>query len=294
MSSATTGPRLQVVATAILFSTGGTAIKAADGMSGVQVACFRSAVAAVAILILMPASRRDWTWRTLLVAVAFATTLILFVTANKQASAANSIFLQETALIYVLLFGPLFLRERLRVLDVATIAIFVGAIGLFFLDPREATDTAANPTLGNLLALGSGIGWALTIVGLRWLGRSRGADHAAAAALGGNLLAAVVCLPLALPVSADVGDWATILYLGVFQIGIAYALLTRAVRVVPAVQASLLLMAEPALSPIWAWLVHGERPGPWALLGGAVIVAGTIAWSLLDRRFPSRGPAAGT
>lgn len=280
---------MQVVGTALLFSTGGTAIKAADDLSGVQIAGLRSAIAVPALLILVPSARRGWTWRTLLVGLAYATTLVLFVSANKQTTAANSIFLQETALVYVLLLGPLLLRERLRVLDVATIAVFVGAIGLFFLDPGEATSTSADPTLGNLLALGSGVGWAFTLVGLRWLGRSRGADHAAGAALVGNMMAAAICLPVALPVSAGAGDWLIVVYLGVFQIALAYAVLTRAMRVVPAVQASLLLMVEPALSPVWAWIVLGERPGPWALVGGAVIVAGTIVWSILDSRYAGRG-----
>ncbi len=281
-------PRLEIVATAVLFSTGGAAVKAADGMSGLQVACFRSAVAAVALGLMVPAARRGWTWRTLLVAVAYAATLILFVSANKLTTAANAIFLQETALVYVLLIGPVFLRERLRLLDVLTIAVFVAAIGLFFLDPSPASDTATDPALGNLLALGSGVGWAFTIAGLRWLARAEGSGHGAAAALTGNLVAAAVCLPFAVPVSAAAGDWAVILYLGIVQIGIAYVLLTRAVRRVPAVQASLLLMIEPALSPVWAWVVHGEQPGPWALTGGAVIVLGTITWSLLDGRFAPR------
>jgi drug/metabolite transporter (DMT)-like permease len=283
--------RLQVVGTAILFSTGGTAVKVADGMSGLQVACFRSAVAVGAIAVMVPASRRGWTWRTLLVGVAYAGTLIMFVTANKLTSAADAIFLQETALIYLLLIGPVFLRERLRPLDVVTIVVFVAAIGLFFLDPGQASDTATNPTLGNVLALGSGVGWACTLAGLRWLGRSHGTDHAAAAAVAGNLMAMAICLPFALPVAGGRSDWLTIVYLGVFQIGLAYALLTRAVRVVPAVQASLLLMIEPALSPVWAWIVHGERPGPWSLAGGAVIVVGTIIWSIIDARISPAAPA---
>ncbi len=286
--------RLQVVGTAVLFSTGGTAIKAADNMSGLQVACFRSAVAAIAIVLFVPAARRGWSWRTLLVAVAFAATLILFVNANKQTTAANSIFLQETALIYILLIGPLFLRERLRILDVVTIGVFVAAIGLFFLDPEEASQTAANPTLGNLLSLGSGVGWAFTIAGLRWLGKSEGTGHAAAATVAGNLMATVICLPFAFPVTTSGGDWLAIAYLGIFQIGLAYTLLTRAMRRVPAVQASLLLMAEPALSPVWAWIVHGERPGPWAVTGGVVIVIGTIVWSLLDSRRARGTPAPAT
>ena len=286
--------RLQIVGTALLFSTGGTAIKAADHMSGLQVACFRSAVAALTIALFVPAARRGWSWRTLLVAVAFAATLILFVNANKLTTAANAIFLQETSLIYILLIGPLFLHERLRLLDVVTIAVFVGAIGLFFLDTDQATHAATNPTLGNALALASGVGWAFTIAGLRWLGKSSGAEHAAAAAVAGNLLAALVCLPFAVPTTTDGGDWLAILYLGIFQIGLAYGLLTRAVQRIHAVEASLLLMVEPALSPVWAWIVHHERPGPWAITGGVVIILGTIAWSLLDAQLARSAPAPAT
>jgi DME family drug/metabolite transporter len=289
----TTGTaRLQIIATAVLFSTGGAAVKLADGMTGLQVAGFRSVVAVAAIILLVPASRRGWTWHTLLVAVAYAATLITFVTANKLTTAANAIFLQETSLVYVLLIGPVFLRERLRLLDVVTIAVFLGAIGAFFLDPGNATQTASNPALGNVLALASGVGWACTVAGLRWLGRSRGSGHAAAAAVAGNLVAAIACIPFALTVTAGVGDWVTVVYLGVFQIGLAYAFFTRAMPRVPAVQASLLLMIEPALSPVWAWIIHGERPGPWALAGGAVIVIGTAVWSVLDVRMARTGVVA--
>ena len=70
------------------------------------------------------------------------------------------------------------------------------------------------------------------------------------------------------PIQASVHDWLTLLWLGVFQIGMAYALLTRGVRHVTALDASLLLLAEPVLNPVWAWMIHGERPTSWALAGG--------------------------
>jgi drug/metabolite transporter (DMT)-like permease len=75
-----------------------------------------------------------------------------------------------------------------------------------------------------------------------------------------------------------------ILYLGIFQIGLAYALLTRAIPHVPAFETALLLFLEPALNPLFAWLVHGEYPGGWALLGGAVIMAATGLKAWADRR----------
>jgi drug/metabolite transporter (DMT)-like permease len=99
-----------------------------------------------------------------------------------------------------------------------------------------------------------------------------------AAVAAGNLLAFAAALPMALPV-ANAG-WSAvpvILYLGVFQIGLAYWCLTRAMRHVTAFEATTVLLLEPALNPVWVWLVHGERPGAWPLAGGAVILSATLA-----------------
>jgi drug/metabolite transporter (DMT)-like permease len=127
----------------------------------------------------------------------------------------------------------------------------------------------------------SGAGWALTVMGLRWVARhERGTSTAAAgsATIVGNGLAFLVCLPLALPFGTlATRDLAVIGYLGVFQVGFSYLLLSRSLSYVPAVDASLLLLAEPAFSPVWAWVVHGEVPGTWPLLGGLLIL-GSTTW----------------
>ena len=78
-------------------------------------------------------------------------------------------------------------------------------------------------------------------------------------------------------------DWTLVGYLGVFQIGVAYILLTRGVRHVPALEMSLLILLEPVLNSIWAWLVHGEQPGPWSLTGCAIILVSTLTHTLIRR-----------
>jgi drug/metabolite transporter (DMT)-like permease len=94
--------------------------------------------------------------------------------------------------------------------------------------------------------------------------------------LWGNGFAAALCLPMALPVtSATPTDFGILTYLGVFQIGVAYVMLLAGLSHVRALEASLLLLLEPVLNPVWAWLAQGERPGPWALAGGALILAAT-------------------
>jgi drug/metabolite transporter (DMT)-like permease len=109
-------PRLLVLSAALLFSTGGAAIKA-TALTGWQVASFRSGIAAVVLLLCMPAWRRVWHPRTLAVGAAYAATMILFVLANKLTTATNTIFLQYTAPLYLLLLAPWLLREPVRLSD---------------------------------------------------------------------------------------------------------------------------------------------------------------------------------
>lgn len=279
--------RTQVLLAALLFSTGGAAIKLTS-LSSWQVAGFRSGLAALALLIAMPAWRRFWEPRSLAVGVAYAATMICYVTGNKLTTAANTIFLQSTAPIYLLVLGPLALRERVRRSDLAFTLALAGGMLMFFVGIDPPAATAPDPLRGNVAGALSGFSWALTIMGLRWLGRteaeSRGRDPAGAAVIAGNLITCLVCLPLALPVAkSGPGDWAVILYLGLFQIGLAYVCLTRGVRGLPALEASLLLLLEPVLNAVWAWLVHAERPGPWSLAGCGVILAATLLRTLRGR-----------
>lgn len=299
--------RLQILGAAALFSTGGAAIKSV-ALTGWQVACFRSLVAAAFLTLVVRSLQRTAqragrpggaptpppTWRRLLdprvlrVALAYAGTVILFSLANKLTTAANAIFLQSTAPLYLLLLGPWLLRERARPVDLALMAPVAAGLALFFLAAEPAQRTAPEPVAGNLLALASGVAWAFTLTGLRWLERQPDAAGAGpTTVLAGNLLAGLAGLPLALSAGLPaVGavDWLLLAWLGVVQIGVAYLLLTRGLARVPALEASLLVLAEPALNPLWAWLVHGERPAPLALVGGALILAATLARGALAGR----------
>jgi DME family drug/metabolite transporter len=270
---------LQVLAAAALFSTGGAAIKATS-LDSWQVAGFRSGIAALAVFLLVPAARRGWSARMLPVGLAYAATMVLFVASNKLTTSANAIFLQSTAPLYVLLLGPWLLREPIRRTDLLFMAVVGLGLALFFVGDEAPLATAPDPLRGNLLALASGGFWALTVIGLRWLetpGEDGRGGSAMATVVAGNAIAFAACLPLAVPVQGTTpADWLAVAYLGLFQIGLAYALLGTGIRHVPALEASVLLLAEPALNPIWAWLAHGEVPGAWALAGGALILAATV------------------
>jgi DME family drug/metabolite transporter len=282
--TATSRARLELIGAAVLFSTGGAAIKWAD-FTGWQIASFRSGIAALALLLMVPGARRGWSWSAALVGVAYAGCLVLFVLANRLTTAANTIFLQSTAPLYILLLAPWLLKEPIRRQDLGfMLAVGLGLL-LFFVGTDHPGTTAPDPGRGNLLALASGFCWALTICGFRWLSAAPGRGSPVAAVVSGNLTAFLIALPMALPVGRHLmGDWAVIIYLGVFQIALAYVFVTAAIQVLPALESSVILLIEPVLNPLWAWVVQRETPGAWALLGGAIILGATTLKSWIEGR----------
>lgn len=274
--------RWHLVLAAVCFSTAGAVIKATT-FGPWQIAAFRALIAMLAIVLFIPATRRRWTWRVALVGVAYAAAGLLFVFANKLTTAANTVFLQATNPLFVVALAPLLLGERVRAADLGFMTVLAGGLALLFVGGSRHFTTAPDPALGNLLAAGSAVAWAFTVTGYRWLARS-GQDHGlvASAAACGNLLVFLVCLPGAWPLAlGHAGDWLAVAFLGAFQLGLAYVFLSRAITRVPALEASLFLLVEPVLSPVWAWLVHGEAPGPLAMVGGVVILTATVlkSWS---------------
>jgi drug/metabolite transporter (DMT)-like permease len=276
---------LLLLAAAAFMSTGGAAVKSAT-LTGLQIASLRSVIGALVLLAVTPARRGLGDRRAMLVGLAIGAVMVLFVTANKLTTAANTIFLQYAAPLYVLIAAPRLLGERLEARDMPHVAALAIGVGLFFADPQQPSATAPDPRLGNVLAALSGVLWAAVIMGLRWLAsRSTAPGTAEAAAVYGNLVAFTAGLPWVLAQPAAIPqNVAVITYLGVAQIGLSYLLLSAGLRFVPAPEASLLLLVEPALNPVWALLLHGERPGGWALTGGALILGSTALRTAMEAR----------
>jgi DME family drug/metabolite transporter len=167
---------------------------------------------------------------------------------------------------------------------VSYMAVVACGIGVFFLGSEARSATAPDPHLGNILGAASGVTYALTLAGLRWLARGKAGNPAISTVAMGNIVACICTLPLALPAGyVSAADWSILLYLGAAQIGLAYVLLTGGLKHVPVFEATTLLITEPALNPVWTWLVHGERPRGWSLAGGGVILAATLVHTWRQR-----------
>jgi DME family drug/metabolite transporter len=259
--------RFLLLGAAALWSTAGAAMKLC-GLSALQIAGGRSLVAGLFLLAALPEARRLPRARMALGAASYAATVILFTLANKLGTAANAIFIQDSAPLWVLVLSPALLGERATRSELLAIPLYGLGLSLFFLD-----ELSPGQLSGNLVALASGLAFAFCIVGLR-----RAREDAAAAIVWGNLLAALLVLPFWPTGPAARGlDLAIVAGLGIFQLGLAYLWFARGIAHVPALEASLLVLLEPVLNPIWTFLFAGERPGPWALAGGAIVLAAT-AW----------------
>ena len=275
--------RFSALGAACLFSTGGAAIKG-TALTAFQVASFRSGVAALALVLLLPESRRGFRLDLLPAAFSYAGTLACFVIANKLTTGAAAIFLQSTAPIWVILLAPWLIGESMRTRDLPYLAAAALGLLLVFLGSGGPAATAPHPALGNVVALGSGFFYALLLIFFRRLAKHDTQDRTLPATVMGNALACLLCAPFAFPVeTVTTHDALSILYLGVVQIGLAYWLFTRALRKLPALEVALLILLEPVLNPLWTWLTLDERPSNLALAGGGVMIAALAAKALFDR-----------
>jgi drug/metabolite transporter (DMT)-like permease len=271
------------VAAALLWSTGGLFIKWTS-LSGLALSFWRSFFAAITVAIFTRHEGFGLNRLTAAAAVLYAVLLILFVTATKETTAANAIFLQYTAPVYLLIFEPLIYKETFRARDLVTVVICAGAMALFFVGQLRPQDVT-----GNLLALGSGVCFALYFLLLRHP-KAREVNRASSV-IYGNILAVILTAPwgLAAIPHMTMHDAQSVAYLGVVQIGIAYTLFTVAMaRGVRSLDAGIVCYVEPVLNPLWVFLVIGEQPSRWALLGGAIIIAAVISHMLLDARHKRR------
>ncbi|MBI4482164.1 MAG: DMT family transporter [Acidobacteria bacterium] len=279
-----------MVGAALLWSTGGLLIKVVR-LDPAPLVAWRSFFALLTVALFARARGMDRFLRGSRVqwagAVCYAYLLTSFVVATRRTTAANAIFLQYTAPVYLLFLEPVFLKTQFRYRDLAMVVAALFGMSLFFagqLRPGELS--------GNLVALTGGL--VLAALGLilrhQWnndAGRWRTVILGNAVALVAVGLIALLQPGAVLPSSAT--DMLSLAYLGVFQIGAAYLLFLFAIRYLTALEAALVGMLEPVCNPVWVFLGTGERPSSYALLGGVLILACIVLRTLIAEPRRDRG-----
>lgn len=286
---------IYLVLAAVLWSSSGLLIKVITWQP-LSILAGRSIIAAVIYLIYLRhlRLRRNihfrWSPTLAVGAVAFLGTQALFITATKMTTAANAIFLQYTAPVYVVILSYGWLGERPERADWAAMAVILTGL-LFFFGDRLSFEGIT----GNVLAILSGVAMAVMMVSMRRIGRgasgirSRGSGpplktSPAYVTLIGYGLGALVGLPSLVQESFTPQNLGIIAFLGLFQIGLAFILYAAAIQHVQALEATLILTLEPILNPIWVFLIIGEMPGPMALLGSALVVTAVAIRAVISAR----------
>lgn len=264
---------LCVFLAALLYSIGGLCIKVIP-WNGMSINGARTLIALVVIGIYLAIIRhkpRFNRWIFLGSLCIFGTNA-LYSVANKLTTAANTIVLQFTAPIFVIVFSALFWKRRPQKLDIAACVVVFGGVLFFFVDSLEA-----GGALGNVLAILSGAAYG----GVFLLNDFPDSD-AISAVFWGDVLSAVTGLPFLLQ-EQPLAPTAlfSLVILGVFQVAVAYILLTIGLRTTPAVTASLVSGIEPVLNPLLVALFYGETIGRFAFIGAAVVICGVVGYNVL-------------
>ena len=266
---------IYLIIAALLFSTGGLLIKLIQ-LPGLAVAGGRSAIAAIVILLFIRRPKFTWSATQIGCAIAYCGTVMFFVLANKNTTAANAILLQYTAPVYIALLSYWILKERTTWLDWMTIALVLSGMLLFLLDGLSAGNW-----LGNIYALISAVAYAL----LAMLLRKQRDESPFESVLLGNILTAMIGLPAFFGQVPNANSVIGLLLLGIFQLGLAYVLFTKGTKYVSALEVSLITVLEPILNPLWVVLTIGERPSILALIGGVIVIGAVIWRGILSSRF---------
>ncbi|MBQ3276839.1 MAG: EamA family transporter [Oscillospiraceae bacterium] len=275
---------LQMLSCAALWSMAGVMFKYIP-WHPLVIAALRAAIAGIVVYCFLRARklRPVFSRRTLWTGVSKGLTCVLFVVANKLTTAANAIVLQYTAPVFLLIFAVVFLRRRFAREDVAAVILTLAGITLFFFDRL-----GAGQVLGNFAAVAAGMSMGLMYL---LMGEAE-EDERLSSVLVGEIFTVAVGLPVLLtaPTAFTPLSVTLIVILGVFQMGIPYILYALAAGKCSALACCLLGALEPLLNPIWVLLFYGEKPGTFALLGGAVVILTVTLWSIWSRRGKSDLP----
>ncbi len=274
---------LLVLLTAVLWSTSGLFIKIID-LNPFTIAGSRGLIAAVLVLALMNKKLNfNWSFPQVAGGFCYAGAMITFVVATVMTTAANAILLQYTMPVFTALFGLWLLKEKVARFDWGVIFVVVCGMALFFLD-----ELTFDGLWGNLIAILSAVFFALMIIFLRMQKEGSPIETV----ILGNVITFFICLPFIIQEPPTGANLLPLSYLGIFQLGLPFVFYSTAIKYITAIDAVLIQTIEPLLNPIWVFLIIGETPGTWAVIGGAVVlVTVTVRNVYTNRRATKNAPA---
>lgn len=269
---------IEMLVCALLWSIAGIFMKLIP-WNGFAIAGMRSLIAGLTMLtyVLIKGYKLVINKKTLTAGLFTGLVYTCFTVANKLTTAANAIVLQFTSPVFIVVFSALIFKQRIRKRDLSVVVLTLLGIALFFFDQLKPGYVA-----GNFVAIAAGLFMALMFI---FVGDLEPEARFSAIILGQGLTF-LIGLPFMLRygLSFTPTITASILTLGIFQLGISYILYVKASKYCPPLACCLLGALEPLLNPVWVAIFDGERPGIWALIGGVIVVASITVWLATDKK----------
>ena len=265
----------------------GLLLRMVDNADGFQILAYRSVTISLIVIFVACLKRRispsiflrSLDANDLKMGTALAIAFSFYIFAMLYSSVASTLLILTTVPFFTAILAWFFLGEvPARLTWVCMIAAVLG-VGLMVSDGVQL-----GRSLGNFFALISGLCFAIMLVFAR---NSKQPDP-----LGGTFLAGIISVVIGLGFSATLGnglilsshDFAIILFMGAFTIGLGIALVTWGTSFVPAAEASLLLLVESLLGPIWVWVFLGEAMTLTEMIGGALVLFSVVALAFSQKK----------
>jgi DME family drug/metabolite transporter len=268
--------------TAFLWSTSGFFIKYLT-INAFQISFYRSLIAAITVFVICMARKQKLKFEFDIVsnfaAVFYAGILILFVIATKMTTAANAIFLQFTAPIYLVALEPVISKTKFEPKNIITILICIAGMILFFFGKLEIGNI-----YGNLIAIGSGICFAMFSLLLKYKKVKDKSENTLNNIIMGNVLVAIIAGFMIFPdFTLDLKQALILAYMGAIQIGVSYIIFNEGIKYVSATESMIIATLEAMFNPVWVFIGIGEAPSPYAIVGG-IIIFGAIIWRNFSKK----------
>nr|WP_320025149.1 DMT family transporter [uncultured Acetobacterium sp.] len=257
---------LYVLIAMVLFSTGGLFIKLIDA-NAFTITFGRALIAGLIFLPMIQWKKIRFSKYYVGLVIAYCYLCVMFVLTTKMTTAANAIILQCTAPLWLYLFYVVKGKKVTKRDLIPRLFILLGIIVIL-----SASD--GGNAWGDLLALTNGIAYAVVQY---LLDKDYPISDASIVGLNNLWLGLVILLTMSNQLDfsgISVYGWLGLIFLGVFQIGIAYLFFSGGVRLISPLKASILSLAEPILNPIFVFFFVGETPSFLSLTGFSVILMG--------------------
>ncbi|MGE0765820.1 MAG: DMT family transporter [Hyphomicrobiaceae bacterium] len=213
----------------------------------------------------------------ILISVCNALSMGAFMASLQYTTVANNSVIFGTSPFMTAALAWLLIRERP---SASTLAFSGMALLGAILVVGSSFRLSADSLLGDALAVFMTMAFAMKTVLVR---RHASVSMVPTGALG----AAFGCLgavPFVKEWSLTAGELATFALFGFMQQGVGLIVTTIGIARVPSAHAALLMAFDVPMSPTWVWLVVGERPEPFVIAGGAIVLAAVIGHIIVESR----------